>query len=126
MRLLPPISTRTDTLFPYTALFRSVAAAGFAFVGAKLALRSLANRRMRRVNDELPFVLDLMTMLLESGVSLDQCFRTLAGPEGSADPCVRQTMKLLVDELQPAIPSPADRKSGGKGKSVHIRVEYGE
>src|SRR3546814_14321228 len=109
----PPRSTRTDTLFPYTTLFRSgfallhprgsdrneverdlrvagytdpgaaaafgmlrlagaavagtmtaltlwlsgnwtgsrpllaVAAAGFAFVGAKLALRSLANRRMR-------------------------------------------------------------------------------
>src|SRR3546814_7851331 len=72
----------------------AVAAAGFAFVGAKLALRSLANRRMRRVNDELPFVLDLMTMLLESGVSLDQCFRTLAWPEGSAAPCVRQTMTV--------------------------------
>src|SRR3546814_7389733 len=62
---------------------------------------------MRRVNDELPFVLDLMTMMLESGVSLDQCFRTLAGPEGSAAPCVRQTMKLLVDDLQHAIPYPA-------------------
>src|SRR3546814_7213178 len=46
-------------------------------------------------------------MLLESGVSLDQCFRTLAGPEGSAAPCVRQTMKLLVDDLQHAIPYPA-------------------
>src|SRR3546814_14646231 len=65
---------------------------------------------MRRVNDELPFVLDLMTMLLESGVSLDQCFRTLAGPEGSAAPCVRQTMKLLVDDLQHAIPYPAALK----------------
>src|SRR3546814_2404838 len=62
---------------------------------------------MRRVNDELPFVLDLMTMLLESGVSIDQCFRTLAGPEGSAAQCVRQTMKLLVDDLQHAIPYPA-------------------
>lgn len=85
----------------------AVAAAGFAFVGAKLTLRSLAHRRMRRVNDELPFVLDLMTMLLESGVSLDQCFRTLAGPEGSAAPCVRQTMKLLVDDLQHGMPYPA-------------------
>src|SRR3546814_16650999 len=28
MRLLPPRSTRTDTLFPYTTLFRSVCAGG--------------------------------------------------------------------------------------------------
>src|SRR3546814_15603479 len=46
-------------------------------------------------------------MVLKRGVSLDQCFRTLAGPEGSAAPCVRQTMKLLVDDLQHAIPYPA-------------------
>src|SRR3546814_11941398 len=66
----------------------AVAAAGFAFVGAKLALRSLANRRMRRVNDELPFVLDLLTIMLESGVSPAQCFRPFAGPDGSAAPSV--------------------------------------
>src|SRR3546814_18425767 len=46
----------------------AVAAAGFAFVGAKLALRSLATRRMRRVKAELPFVLDLLPMMLDSGV----------------------------------------------------------
>src|SRR3546814_17375494 len=68
----------------------AVAAAGFAFVGAKLALRSLANRRMRRVNDELPFVLDLMTMLLARGISLDQFFLPLAGTAGSPPPTLRQ------------------------------------
>src|SRR3546814_14582932 len=30
----PPRSTRTDTLFPYTTLFRSVIALGFAFEAA--------------------------------------------------------------------------------------------
>src|SRR3546814_698654 len=33
MILLPPRSTRTDTLFPYTTLFRSVTRAGMAFRG---------------------------------------------------------------------------------------------
>jgi tight adherence protein C len=85
----------------------AVAATGFAFVGAKLVLRGLIDRRMRRINDELPFALDLMMMLLESGISLDQCFRTLAGPEGSAVPQFRQAMALLVDDIQHGMPYPA-------------------
>src|SRR3546814_11013315 len=71
----------------------AVASAGFAFVGAKLPLRSLANRRMRRVNDELPFVLDLLPMPLETGVSLDQCFPTLAGQDGRPPPFRRPCIK---------------------------------
>src|SRR3546814_9778398 len=33
----PPRTTRTDTLFPYTTLFRSVCQLGWGFVGAPVA-----------------------------------------------------------------------------------------
>src|SRR3546814_3476696 len=38
----PPRSTRTDTLFPYTTLFRSVIEKGFSIVEAPTATRILA------------------------------------------------------------------------------------
>src|SRR3546814_3225608 len=39
----PPRSTRTDTLFPYTTLFRSLAAAGLGAVRAGTAMGSAAS-----------------------------------------------------------------------------------
>src|SRR3546814_18614102 len=35
----PPISTRTDTLFPYTTLFRSIEQRGLAVVTQRLAIQ---------------------------------------------------------------------------------------
>lgn len=78
----------------------AIPATGVTWVLAKLALHRLAAARSRHINEQLPFVLDLMTMMLESGISLDQCFRTLAGPEGSAAPALQQAMAALVEETQ--------------------------
>ncbi len=78
----------------------AIAATGMAYVGAKLVLRALAGARSRQINDQLPFALDLMTMMLESGVSLDQCFRTLAGTEGNAAPAIKDAMTALVEDVQ--------------------------
>src|SRR3546814_9219536 len=44
MILRPPRSTRTDTLFPYTTLFRSAPAAGFHESACR---RGIRNRRIR-------------------------------------------------------------------------------
>src|SRR3546814_10053479 len=41
----PPSSTRTDTLFPYTTLFRSVQALELAIVGAHVRVRQAARTR---------------------------------------------------------------------------------
>ena len=83
-----------------SARMLAIPAMGITWVLAKVALHRLAAARSRRIGAELPFVLDLMTMMLESGVSLDQCFRTLAGPEGGAAPMVRRTVVALVEETQ--------------------------
>src|SRR3546814_8380958 len=44
----PPISTRTDTLFPYTTLFRSGACVERARLGARCPARGRTRTRCRR------------------------------------------------------------------------------
>lgn len=82
------------------ARFYPMAAGGVVYIAAKMVLRSLAAVRLRRVNAELPFVLDVLLLMLESGVSLDQCFRSVAQTDGGAMPHVRQSMRILVEDLQ--------------------------
>src|SRR3546814_11518002 len=48
----PPRSTRTDTLFPYTTLFRSLAEEDSA-LGVDREFRSAASRSLRQVTDEV-------------------------------------------------------------------------
>lgn len=76
-----------------------IIAAGLAFVGARQALNLLASGRARKVTAEFPFLLDLMLMMLESGVSLDQCFRSIARDEQVAVPHHGQLIGLLVTDL---------------------------
>ena len=76
-----------------------IIAAGLAFVGARQALNLLASGRARKITAEFPFLLDLMLMMLESGVSLDQCFRSIARDEQVAVPHHGQLIGLLVTDL---------------------------
>src|SRR3546814_5473810 len=47
----PPRSTRTDTLFPYTTLFRSLAKFGVEMIGAKADVIDKAEDRQRILMD---------------------------------------------------------------------------
>src|SRR3546814_2449761 len=49
----PPRSTRTDTLFPYTTLFRSVDGRAIIVVGADTRLKHCEIGRLRRLLDEV-------------------------------------------------------------------------
>src|SRR3546814_9579999 len=65
----PPRSTRTDTLFPYTTLFRSLAATAGGQVAARLAGLRDAREAVRHCHaidhqDALVAVLDLRQVLL--------------------------------------------------------------
>src|SRR3546814_3339046 len=51
MRRRPPRSTRTDTLFPYTTLFRSAAARRYERVPSHLAVRGASQRAARGPDD---------------------------------------------------------------------------
>lgn len=73
--------------------------AGLAFIAAKLVLSVFASNRAHQVTAEFPFLLDMMLMMLESGISLDQCFRSIAKEEGRAAPQHCRLMTLLVADL---------------------------
>ncbi len=75
-------------------------AACLVFVAAKLVLRRLVVARQRRIAREVPFALDIMLLMLESGVSLDQCIRYMAQMDGRAMPMIQQSLRALVADLQ--------------------------
>ncbi|AEG50822.1 Type II secretion system F domain protein [Sphingobium chlorophenolicum L-1] len=77
-----------------------VIVAGLTYVGAKQAIHLLAARRARAIMAEFPFLLDLMLMMLESGVSLDQCFRSIARDEAIAVPHHARLIAMLVADLE--------------------------
>ncbi|WP_313804470.1 type II secretion system F family protein [Sphingobium sp.] len=76
-----------------------VIATGLTYVGAKQAIHLLAARRAQAIMAEFPFLLDLMLMMLESGISLDQCFRSLARDEAIAVPRHARLIAMLVADL---------------------------
>lgn len=78
----------------------TIAAAAFVFLGSKYILRMSSARRSRKISAELPFTLDIFVMMVESGASLDQCFRIFAAAEGRAAPIVRAAVVLLVEDIQ--------------------------
>lgn len=81
------------------SLFLTFVGGGLTFIGAKLALHMKASKRERKLMVEFPFLLDLMLMMLESGVSLDQCFRSIAQDEKVAVPRHAKLLGMLVDDL---------------------------
>jgi tight adherence protein C len=83
-----------------TARFYPFAAGGVVFIFAKMALRWRASVRLRRIRAELPFALDVLLLMLESGISLDQCFRSMAQGDGRAAPLVQEATRALVEDIQ--------------------------
>lgn len=74
------------------------AAAGFLIAKAVLGARGRAGQR--QVYRELPFLLDTLLLLLESGISLDQSFRYIVQQRLGGLDRTRRSMEGLVDDLQ--------------------------
>lgn len=79
-------------------------AAGLVYVGAKRILMRFGDGRLRRIRREMPFVLDILLVTLESGLSLDQSLRHFAQTEGSAGVQTRRSLQVLVDDLEKGAP----------------------
>jgi tight adherence protein C len=84
---------------PFKPIFPTFALTGLTYIGAKYALQMRASSRERVLTAEFPFLLDLMLMMLESGVSLDQCFRGIARDERVAVPHHAKLVAMLVEDL---------------------------
>jgi tight adherence protein C len=75
-------------------------APAIVYIAAKRTLGMLAGGRQRGLVAEFPFLLDLMLMMLESGISLDQCLHTIARDEATSVPHLNRTLRGLVDDLE--------------------------
>jgi tight adherence protein C len=79
-------------------------AAGATYLLSKRVLGWSASRRRRKISAELPFVLDVFLIMLESGVSLDQTFRTFVRTEGRAAPILKEAVAVLVADIERGVP----------------------
>src|SRR3546814_13006816 len=127
----PPISTRTDTLFPYTTLFRSwqnksdtVAGQGIGFTPATDPVTGTSASHLFNVPgiadyiaDNFPTGASQADWAPEAGRSAD-IGRGAGLPGDLAEDNRFWGLKLRVDQ-------DLDRKSVGEGKSGSVRVDQG-
>src|SRR3546814_14795869 len=109
MRRRPPRSTRTDTLFPYTTLFRSEEATRAAETGQASAT-SL---------DEAIAALQARTKTTEA--ELLAASAQVTGAHGKTLAQISSAAATARDDKNATV----DRKSDVKGKSVSVRVDVG-
>src|SRR3546814_16749001 len=142
MRRRPPRSTRTDTLFPYTTLFRSSTAA--ELIGA--AARRLAPRERvteQAVLDRVEFCGGQRRFAKPRDLGVERRFgigdpapfgerhderEGMAVARGQIIAGDRRGDALFVDEMTEQSRSRAareDRKSAVEGQSVSVRVDTG-
>jgi tight adherence protein C len=83
--------------------------AGFVIGGIvpEYGLRSLVNRRRRRMSAALPDALDLMTMCLESGLTFERALATVADELSPIEPDLAVEFRQIEAELRVG----ADRRS---------------
>lgn len=74
---------------------------GFAigYLGPKYALSFIAAERRTKVTKELPFLIDMLLLLLRSGASIEQSFRSIAHESADGLDAIKVTIDRLIDDL---------------------------
>src|SRR3546814_20727069 len=105
----PPRSTRTDTLFPYTTLFRSTANDNFGHAAGDAVLVAMSER----------IKATLRKQDFAARVGGDE-FVVIVDPVEA-----RREADELADRIRHSMGEPIDRKSVVEGKRVSVRVDLG-
>jgi tight adherence protein C len=71
---------------------------------ASLFLKLRTGRRQREIRRELPYVLDLLLMVLESGVSVDQALHHVSGQIGKVAPISSSILMRYVADTEEGMP----------------------
>lgn len=82
-----------------TALLSGVVGFAFGYLGPRYYLSSLARSRRRRIERELPFLIDMLLLLVRSGASIEQAFRHLTQEEADGLGTIKATLDRLVNDI---------------------------
>src|SRR3546814_13100368 len=113
----PPRSTRTDTLVPYTTLFRSLAEHPAAAVGMDRAYAPITY--LDEQGNPAGIAVDLLRLIeAKSGLKIE-----LAAARWPV--VIERALRHQIDAVVNADKTPKDRKSVGSGKAGSGRVDVG-
>lgn len=85
-------------LFYSIPLVFSIMIAGFGFVFPELWLRDQAKNRKSKIRRELPFAMDLLTLLVEAGLEFTAAISLIS--ERLAEGPLRQELRLMLREFR--------------------------
>ena len=84
-----------------------LAVAGAAILGYRLTsvfLKMRAEKRIKQIRTELPHVLDIVQMLLGTGVSIDQCLRYVSPMIAHTAPATVSALNKYVSDVDSGLP----------------------
>lgn len=82
-----------------TAILAGVGGFAIGYLGPRYYLSSLARARRRRIERELPFLIDMLLLLVRSGASIEQAFRHLTQEEADGLGTIKGTLDRLVNDI---------------------------
>ncbi|HEY4345575.1 MAG TPA: type II secretion system F family protein [Parvibaculum sp.] len=91
---------------------------------ALIAVRYQGERRARRIQRELPPVLDIVLMVLDSGVSIDQCLQYVAAAAKGSAPTVAPVLIRHVADIESGVPYDAALDRLGQRLAVDEGIDF--
>lgn len=76
----------------------------FVYRGASIVLKLRSEARQREIRRELPYVLDLLLMVLDSGVSIDQALQHVSQQIGRVAPLTAQMLAQYMADIEEGQP----------------------
>lgn len=91
---------------------------------ALIAVKYQGARRARRIQRELPSVLDIILMVLDSGVSIDQCLHYVATVTGQSAPTTSAVFAKHVVDIDSGVPYDVALDRLGQRLAVDEGVDF--
>lgn len=84
---------------PRVALLGAIVGLAIGYMGPRYVMASRAARRRHKVEKELPFLIDMLLLLVRSGASIEQSFRHLAHEEADGLDTLKESIERLVVDI---------------------------
>lgn len=91
---------------------------------AVIAVKYLGERRARNIQRELPSVLDIILMVLDSGISIDQCLHYVTTVIGNSAPTVAAVLTKHANDVDSGVPYDVALDRLGQRLAVDEGVDF--